>query len=80
MINIREIRGIYVRRKNQLYGNWSAKSCYASTAAFNDCYGDLTPYIALALSELLSTTRINAKATPINYNDYGCHITAVELV
>ena len=25
-------------------------------------------------------TRINAKATPINNNDYSCHITAVELV
>ena len=27
----------------------------------------------------MSTTRINAKATPINDNDYSCHITAIEL-
>ena len=25
-------------------------------------------------------TRINAKATPINDNDYNCYITAIELV
>ena len=31
-------------------------------------------------SGLVSTMGINAKATPINDNDYSCHITAVELV
>ena len=33
----------------------------------------------LTLSGLVSTTRTNAKATPINDNDYSYHITAVEL-
>ena len=36
-------------RHTHLY-NWSTPSCYASTAAFNDCYSELTPYTALANS------------------------------
>ena len=28
--------------------NWSAKSYYSSTAAFNDCYRELMPYTVLA--------------------------------
>ena len=60
---------------------WNAPSCYSSTAAFNNCYSELMPYAALANSyELLSTMHTNAKAMPINDNDYICHITAVELV
>ena len=34
----------------------------------------------LTLIGLVSMTRINTKATPINNTDYNCHITAVELV
>ena len=34
----------------------------------------------LSLIGLISTTCINAKATPINDTDYNCHTTAVELV
>ena len=38
-------------------------------------------YAALADSYLVSFhDKINAKATPINDNDYNCHITAVKLV
>ena len=32
----------------------------------------------LSLIGLISTTRINAKAMPINNTDYNCHTTAVE--
>ena len=28
--------------------NWSAPSCYSSTAAFNNFYSELMPYTALA--------------------------------
>ena len=34
----------------------------------------------LTLIGLVSTTCINAKATPINDTNYNCHITAVELL
>ena len=34
----------------------------------------------LTLSRLVSMTRTNAKAMPINDNDYSRHITAVEFV
>ena len=30
--------------------NWSAPSCYSSTAALNDCCIELTPYTVLANS------------------------------
>ena len=39
------------------------------------------PYVVLANSYwIISTMRINTKATLINDNGYSCHITAVELV
>ena len=31
-------------------------------------------------ADLVSITRINAKAEPTNDNDYNCHTTAMELV
>ena len=34
-------------RHTQPY-NLSAQSCYLSTAVFNDCYSELTPYTVLA--------------------------------
>ena len=34
----------------------------------------------LTLVGLVSTMRINTKATPINDTDYNCHTTAAELV
>ena len=34
--------------------NWSAPSCYSSTAAYNDCYSELAPYTALAYSYRVS--------------------------
>ena len=37
------------------------------------------PYLAL-VSGLVSTMHINAKTTPINDNDYSCHMTVGELV
>ena len=67
-------------RHTQLY-NKNTPSCYSSTAAFNDCNSELMLYATLlTLSGLVSTTHINAKATPINDNDYKCHVTAIELV
>ena len=36
--------------------------------------------VKLTVIGLVSTTHINAKATPINDNNYNCHIAAVELV
>ena len=40
-----------------------------------------TAYTMLAiLIRLVSTTYINAKATPTNDTDYSCHIKVVELV
>ena len=47
-----------------------------TTVAVNQC---LTQHY-LTLSRLVSTTCINAKATPINDKDYYCHITAIKLV
>ena len=56
-------------------------SFHLSKAAFNDCYSELTLYTVLVtLIGLVPTMRINAKATPINNNNYSWHITAVELV
>ena len=61
--------------------NWSASSCYSSTAAFNDCYSELKPYTVLAKCYGVSAyDAYQFQATPINDNDYNCHITAVELV
>ena len=61
--------------------NWSILSCYSSKAGFSDCYSELTLYTVLAnFSGLVFTIRINAKAMPINDNDYSWHITAIELV
>ena len=74
-------RYVYVQVYHTLLYNSSPPSCYTSTAAFNDCYSELTPYTVLAtLSGLVSMMHINSKATPINDNDYSCHITAIELV
>ena len=39
---------IYVRYTHPY--NLSTPFCYSSTAAFNDCYSELTPYTALANS------------------------------
>ena len=55
-------------------------SILSSTAAFNNCYSELTTYTVLANSGLVSTMHTNVKATPINDNDYSCYVTAVELV
>ena len=40
----------YISDENFLTSNFSQTtvSCYLSTAAFNDCYSELTPYTALA--------------------------------
>ena len=62
--------------------NLSALSCYSSTAAFNNCYSELTPHTALANSYgVRPMTHTNkSKAMAINDSDYSCHITAVKLV
>ena len=61
--------------------NWSALSCYTSTAVFNDYYSDLMPYTVPANSYGVSVYDVyHSKATPINNNDYSCNKTAVELV
>ena len=61
--------------------NLSAWSCYSSTAVFNECYSELTPYTALAnCCGGCVYDAYQFQATPISDNDYSCHITAVELV
>ena len=45
------------------------------TQGFNNCYS-LIQY-QLTLIELVSMTRVNAKATPINDNGYSCHRTCL---
>ena len=42
--------------------------------------GELTVYTVLVYSYYVSTTSINAKATPTNEINYSCHMKAVELV
>ena len=42
--------------------NWSAPSCYWTTAVLNDCYSEVTAYTALAYSVFMM--RMDTKATP----------------
>ena len=51
------------------------------SAAFKDYYSELMPYTVLANSWWISVyDAYQSKATPINDNDYSCHIQAIELV
>ena len=48
---------------------------------FNNCYSELTPYTALALSYQISFhNAYQCQGTAHNDTNYSCHITAVELV
>ena len=50
-------------------------------SCFNNCYSELTPYIALDNSYwLVSMTHFNVNAMLIRDIDYSFHITVVELV
>ena len=74
-------RYTYIHIRHIYPYNWSATSYYSSTAAFNDCYSELTPYEVLGNCYGVSAYdeyQIQG-VTPINNNDYSCHITAVEL-
>ena len=51
-----------------------------TTVAVNNTLYSASYVTLITVSWLVSTTCINAKATPINDNDYNCHITAIELV
>ena len=41
---------MYIHIRHTHPHNWNAPSCNSSTATFNDCYSELTPYIELANS------------------------------
>ena len=44
------------------------------------CLVTLVQLLLLTLSGLVSMMPINAKAMPINDNNYNCHITTIEFV
>ena len=48
------IRYMYLNVHHTHFYNWSAPSCYSSTAAFDDCYSQLMPYTALTHSYWVS--------------------------
>ena len=43
-------RYVYVYVNHTHLDNWSAPSCYFTTAVLNDCYSEVTAYTALAYS------------------------------
>ena len=45
---------------------------YIATAVLNDCYSEVTAYIALAYSVFMK--HMDAKVTPTDDIDYNCHI------
>ena len=56
---------------------WSALSCYSSTAAFNNCYSEFTPYTTLANSYWASfQDSYQCQSHVHNDNSYSGHITA----
>ena len=61
--------------------NWSAPSCYSSTAIFNNCKSELTPYTVLGYSYQVSFHDVYQCQGHAHYDtDYSCHITALEFV
>ena len=69
---------VYVYINHTHLYNWSASSCYLTTAVKNDYYSELTAYTVLAYSYWACFHDAYGCLCHAHYTDNSCHVKAIE--